>query len=264
MIACTYDNLDVINKLLDRGADINAIDDIGKTPLMHCIPRSVVILNRLIERGAYIDARDSNGNTVLIHNTLLIDPSPHIAQNLLDIATSLIDHGADPAATDRDGVSVMDFAIINNYNDDYVDLIAEAVEGNKPEVDLAPHIGELKLNLRGNPVPITMNDFVNGQDYVRLKKNNRQLFDKDSLQGWFNTGKHSNPLTRNNIQQNNIERFTYKFNMKSNRRNNNNNGRPNTKRQKRGPINNNNNMPPVERFNLGFLGPGAGTGKLNF
>jgi ankyrin repeat protein len=61
MIACTYDNLDVINKLLDRGADINAIDDIGKTPLMHCIPRSVVILNRLIERGADVNILNNDG-----------------------------------------------------------------------------------------------------------------------------------------------------------------------------------------------------------
>lgn len=235
-----------ISVVLDKGADINARDIKGRTALMHAIPVSSDIVERLIQRGADVNARDNDGNTPLLRNTNIDNPPHHIDARLLTIAKILIDNGADPAAVDRDGVSVIDKADINNYTNEYLDLIEESLVGSKPEIDLAPHIGELKLNLRNSPVPITLEDFESGKDYVRLKKNSTQLFDQSSLQAWFNTGKHFNPLTRNNIKQNNIERFTYKFNDRSKRKRMPNNGNRKTKRGR--PNNGNNNMPPVASF----------------
>jgi len=236
-----------INVVLDKGADIDAKDIKGRTALMHAIPVSSDIVELLIQRGADVNTKDNDGNTPLLRNTNINNPPHYMDALLINIANLLIDSGADPAAVDRDGVSVIDKADINNYTNEYLDLIQEALIGSKPEIDLAPHIGDLKLNLRNSPVPITLDDFENGKEYVRLKKNSTQLFDKASLQSWFNTGKHYNPLTRNNIKQNNIERFTYKFNDRSKRKRVPNNGNRNTKRGK--PANgNNNNMPNVNSF----------------
>lgn len=76
----------------------------------------------------------------------------------------------------------------------------------------APHIGELRLNLAkqfpdGNAV--SYEPFVSGNDYARLEKNNHFIFEIDSLQTYFNTGKRQNPLTNNTVEQDDIERFTY-------------------------------------------------------
>jgi len=76
----------------------------------------------------------------------------------------------------------------------------------------APHIGSIKLNLTkefpsGNA--LEYNDFVNGEELVRLNKNNAFVYKINSLQAWFNTGDSTNPLSGTNITQDDIERFTY-------------------------------------------------------
>jgi hypothetical protein len=76
----------------------------------------------------------------------------------------------------------------------------------------APHIGSIKLNLTkefpsGNA--LEYDDFVNGEELVRLNKNNAFVYKINSLQAWFNTGDSKNPLSGRNITQDDIERFTY-------------------------------------------------------
>ena len=64
--AASFEHKDVVELLIARGADVNASDDDGNTPLFrYLVDRPVVEL--LIARGADADARDDDGKTPLDH-----------------------------------------------------------------------------------------------------------------------------------------------------------------------------------------------------
>jgi len=75
----------------------------------------------------------------------------------------------------------------------------------------APHIGDLELDLSNGTNSLSLDKFVDGEELVRLSHSNlpSNIYKIETLQGWFNTGKISNPLTRENITQDDIERFRY-------------------------------------------------------
>ena len=81
--------------LLDRGADIQAKNDIGESPLHLAAQnnaRDTAAL--LLDRGAYIQARDKHGNTPL-HDAAW--------KNARDMAAWLVERGADITVKDNDG-----------------------------------------------------------------------------------------------------------------------------------------------------------------
>jgi len=65
MFAALYADLATFTVLLDHGADINAHDDEGATPLMWAIS-DVAKARTLIERGADVNARSAHGRTPLM------------------------------------------------------------------------------------------------------------------------------------------------------------------------------------------------------
>ena len=66
---CDYIKIDIINILLEKGADINAKDNYGRTPLMHAIQYgcSEEVIKILLEKGADINAKDNYGWTPLMY-----------------------------------------------------------------------------------------------------------------------------------------------------------------------------------------------------
>ena len=66
-IASAQSHRKVVNFLLAAGADVDAVDDDGKTPLHVCAERSTSwrTVENLIRKGSEKDASDTNGNSPL-------------------------------------------------------------------------------------------------------------------------------------------------------------------------------------------------------
>lgn len=64
--ACRFPSTTLVNALLKVGADVNALDDSGSTPL-HVAARSrpcpSAMVQALLAYGAHLDAIDGNGNS---------------------------------------------------------------------------------------------------------------------------------------------------------------------------------------------------------
>ena len=88
-----YENrVDIAQALIARGDDIDAKDNIGRTPLhLAATGNSLDVASLLIDLGADIDAKDNDGFTPLHFAA---------AENSLDVASLLIDRGANTDGID--------------------------------------------------------------------------------------------------------------------------------------------------------------------
>src|ERR1035441_4508954 len=58
-----FGDVDAVRLLLDRGADVNAVDPLGRTPLMYAAASDLIPLDAvklLVERGADVNAKDGH------------------------------------------------------------------------------------------------------------------------------------------------------------------------------------------------------------
>ena len=56
-------DIELVQRLLDRGADVNAQDDYGNTALSNHHSISIDIVRLLLDKGADLDIKDRDGNT---------------------------------------------------------------------------------------------------------------------------------------------------------------------------------------------------------
>lgn len=90
-------NLELANELLERGADVNAKNDIGYTALHFAAQEGhAAVAKLLLAKGAEVDALDVNGNTPL---------SNAVYNEKLDLVRLLLDAGADADLQNEHGVS---------------------------------------------------------------------------------------------------------------------------------------------------------------
>src|SRR5262249_22750866 len=112
--------------LLEKGAEVDARDKLGITPLMWAVNRGNLPLIRfLIDAGADVNAKDRekhNESTVLMY-----------AQRI-DTAELLLRHGANPSACNASGETAWEYALLNNHIRGYrrlADLIRSYQEHQK-------------------------------------------------------------------------------------------------------------------------------------
>ena len=125
-----------VRQLLTEGADPDARDDDGRTPLFSAVlGGSLGLVGLLLEAGCDVNARDNDGWTAL-----------HFAaqEHLPDVVRVLLGRGADPNARDEDGASPLWRAVFSAAGrGDIVELLLAA--GAKE--DLANKAGETPRQL---------------------------------------------------------------------------------------------------------------------
>jgi hypothetical protein len=96
-------DLPELANMVERGADVNARNDAGQTPLMAAAMqgRSEKLIELLVFLGADLRARDKNGMTALMHAAL---------KGEQDNAEQLLQLGIDPDLKDNSGKTVVDYA----------------------------------------------------------------------------------------------------------------------------------------------------------
>jgi hypothetical protein len=97
-----------VRELLAKGADVNASDRRGMTPLMWASAGgNLEAVQQLLERGATVDRRGLDGATALVLAS---------ANGFAEIVRTLLGRGADPAAT-KGGVKARQLAFDRGYTD---------------------------------------------------------------------------------------------------------------------------------------------------
>jgi ankyrin repeat protein len=117
MMASFIGDIDIVNALLSKDANLDAANDEGVTAVMYAASAGhTPIIRALLDKGAAIDAADHAGLTAL----MLAANNGHA-----DTARALLEAGADLAARSGTGATARDLAAANGYSD-----IADLLQNN--------------------------------------------------------------------------------------------------------------------------------------
>jgi len=101
-------NQETIGHLLDRGADLKAVDETGKNAFLSSSPGN---WSYLLQKGADVNSRDRDGNTALHLRLAMSLQFKQMGPPPLDLIRLLLNAGADPTLKNNDGKSPMDLAL---------------------------------------------------------------------------------------------------------------------------------------------------------
>ena len=100
--AALNNELEEARQLIARGANVEAVDTTGQTPLHYAVRGDKAVAELLIAKGAKVDAKDNTGATPL-HNAVL-------SSGTLEVIDLLIAKGADINAKNSYGITPLHFA----------------------------------------------------------------------------------------------------------------------------------------------------------
>jgi len=124
---------DVVKLLIDNGADVNAANDRGVTPLHRAIACDGAMAKLLIERGAKVEAADERGRTPL--HWAAVDGTP-------EAMTALVDAGSPIALPEHEGRAPLHAAAVAGNESAVKALIARGASA-----DVADRLGKTPLHL---------------------------------------------------------------------------------------------------------------------
>ena len=109
MAAETNTNPDVITVLVNSGADVNARDKYGRTPLMEAAlgNKNPDVITMLLNSGADVNARD-NGDFTPLMCAAILNTNP-------EVISVLLKSGADPKVVSIEGKTAWDYIQNNKY-----------------------------------------------------------------------------------------------------------------------------------------------------
>ena len=145
-------NIEIVEFLLKRGAEVDARDENGETSLHIAVAKNknIEIVEFLLKRGAEVDARDENGETTLhwairtqwdndvalqriqllldhgadpAATNILEDSSLHMTNGRVELAQLLLDSGADAGAVNNKGETVLHWAFMYGTNFEFTELL---------------------------------------------------------------------------------------------------------------------------------------------
>ncbi len=139
MNALYYIYNDVVDYLLENDLvnNINDKDETGRSALHVAASNNYEKVDKLIEKGADVDAKDDLGNTPLIN------AAKEYRFGMPDVVRSLLNHNADLEAKDQNGMTALHWAASIGNPDVVVILVekkanVEAIDNNgKTPLDLA-------------------------------------------------------------------------------------------------------------------------------
>ncbi len=126
---------DVCMKLVELGADVNARDKHGDTPLIRAAKRGhSKMCMKLIELGADVNAKDKWGLTPLL---CAAKEGYSAKEGHSDVCMKLIELGADVNVKDKNGWSPLTYAARNGHVDSVKAIIEQTLIGGNVEVSKA-------------------------------------------------------------------------------------------------------------------------------
>ena len=137
LAACNQD-LDIVKWLVEHGADINKPDSDGVTCLMIAVQESKKISQFLIDNGANVNAQDLSGDTAL-HWAIEICEGYQLVKE--EIVQLLIDHDSDPNIKNEDGEDIFLVAILEGEQSILKKLLHEFEPPVRRKIELYELLG---------------------------------------------------------------------------------------------------------------------------
>ncbi|CAH0549306.1 unnamed protein product [Brassicogethes aeneus] len=153
-------NVEMANVLVSNGADINAQDINGYSPLMFAVYKNhTETVEFLINQGADVNLRGSKDNRTALHVAA--------ATGNIEMSNVLVSNGADINAQDINGYSPLMFAVDNNHPETAEFLINQGVDVNlrgSKDNRTALHVAAATGNVKMANVLVSNGADINAQD----------------------------------------------------------------------------------------------------
>lgn len=128
VVACQENDFKRAKQLLEKGADVNAMDEFTNRPALAEVVfnENKDILNLLIQNGADVNKRESSSGKTPLMYAVMLHYSRLDCEKRKEISKILIQNGADIEARDHAGRTVLMLALEYSYGkEDMIGLLLE-------------------------------------------------------------------------------------------------------------------------------------------